>query len=95
MYYNIGSLVIGFTAWILGFMGIRSEQHKSALQFSSFTCCCTALLLQFYEIKRRCAMEDWSAVDDTIGGICFAAMTLTVITVILNLLAERSNKKGA
>ena len=90
MYYNIGSLAIGFTAWVLGFIGIRAEKRKSLYQLSSFTCYCTALLLQFHELKRRCALNDWSAVDDTIGAVTFAASVLIVITVLLNIFSERS-----
>lgn len=93
MYYNLGSLILGFAAWILGYVGLRTDGRKSRFQFSSFTCCCSALMLQFLEIKRRCALNDWSAVDDTIGGITFAALVLIAVTVLLNLLSERRNKE--
>ena len=95
MFYNLASLSIGFLAWILGTVGIFRSKSKSFCQLSSFICCCTAMLLQFHEIKRLMRIDDWVAVDDTINAICIAAGTLTVITVILNLLAERSKKKGA
>jgi len=78
MYYNLGSLALGFTAWGLGLT------RKKYSQFASFACCCAALVLQFLEIKRRCALNDWSAVNDTIGGICFAAVVLVAVTLLLN-----------
>ena len=93
MYYNLASFALGLMAWILGTIGLFARDHKSRYQFSSFVCCCTALVLQFYEIKRRCALEDWSAIDDTISGVSFCALVLTVVTVFLNLLCQR-RKKG-
>ena len=95
MIYNLSSLAIGFLAWILATTAIFSSKKKSLYQLSSFVCCCTAMVLQFYEIKRLMRIDDWTAVDDTIGAVSFAAATLTFVTVVLNILAERSKGKGA
>ena len=70
MFYNIGSITLGLAAWIIAFVAICTGNRKSTCQVSSFICCCTSLLLQFYEIRRRMRMDDWIAVDDTINAIC-------------------------
>lgn len=90
MYYNIGSLALGFAAWILGIIGICSKKKAPVYQLSSFTCCCAAMFLQFQEIKKLMRIDDWIAVDDTINARCLAAGVLITITVLLNL---RSIKK--
>lgn len=94
MYYNLASLALGLVSWGFGFTSLLARTRKSRYQLSSFICCCAALVLQFYEIKRRMRVDDWIGVDDTISAICFAAVTLTAVTVFLNLLCERSKKGG-
>lgn len=92
-FFNLGSLTIGLAAWLIAFLGIYADRKKSICQLSSFSCCCTALLLQFFEIKRRMAADDWTAVDDTINAVSFAAAILVLVTVVLNFLCEK-RKKG-
>ena len=89
MYYNLGSIIIGLVAWGLGFLGMHAKKNISMFQISSFSCCCTALMLQFLETKRLCQIEDWSAIDDTINATCIAAGTLILVTILLNLLSEK------
>ena len=88
MFYNIGSITLGLAAWIIAFVAICTGNRKSTCQVSSFICCCTSLLLQFYEIRRLMRMDDWIAVDDTINAICLAAGVLISVTVTLNLICE-------
>ena len=89
MFYNIASLGIGLVAWAMGICAVFSGKKQSRYQMASFICCCTSLLLQFYEIRRRMRIDDWVAVDDTINAICMAAGVLIAVTILLNLICER------
>lgn len=88
-FYSIGSLSLGFTAWILACIAIKCKKGPSAYRFSagSFAACITSLLLQFLEIKNRTDASDLGAVEDTIWGVILASLVLIGITFLLNSIA--------
>ena len=85
MLYNISSLLLGLAAWLFAVISIH---HSQKFQTGSFICCATSLCLQFLELRRLCEIGDISAVLDTIGGVTFAAIVLTTVTVLINLYAQ-------
>lgn len=94
--YNLLSLGLGIGAWILG--GSAALRGKfGGFSFASLSLCAISLTLQFYEIRQRADMGDWSAIDDTVGALTFAAAALVSVTLALNgiaLLRQRKTKKG-
>lgn len=92
--YNIGSIMLGLFAWGFGFSAMKRKNNNAVNNLSaiSFSMCILSLLFQFFEIKSRADIKDFAAIDDTIGGIVFAAVTLTVITILLNTAALVKNK---
>ena len=88
---NLFSLLLGLLAWGLGFCGAMRKHHR--LCFYSFTACGIALVLQFFEIRRRVAAEAWYALLDTVPALSGAAAILLAVTVLLNAAAlYRSGK---
>ena len=83
--YNLASLALGLAAWVLAAAALFRKSPW--LPYGSFTCCAAALTTQFLEIRRRCLLGDFSAIDDTIEGILFAALSLTIVTLLLNAVA--------
>ncbi|MBR7185535.1 MAG: hypothetical protein IKD37_08005 [Clostridia bacterium] len=60
---------------------------------ASGTACSVALLLQLGEIMYRAAIDDYSAIADTIGAIVVAGVVLVAVTAVLNLAAVLSRTK--
>ena len=50
-------------------------------------CCAGALLSQLMDVKRLVLLGDWAALLDTVDVVVFAAVVLTAVTTVLNLLA--------
>ena len=87
MFYNLGSIFLGLTAWILGYWYLTRLQCSSFVPFCSFSCCSVSLLFQLLELKRRAVAEDACGFYDTIGAICLCAVVLVSGTLLLHLLA--------
>ena len=90
----IGSLLLGLLAWALPMAGMAAGKKPMPLCAGSFALCGLSLLLQLFYIRHLCAIRDFSAIDDTIGAVVFAAEILLAITGILNavsLLIERKS----
>lgn len=87
--FNFISIIVGVAAWVFGCLAVASKTSRAAhgLSVASFTACVGALISQFLEIGRRAALYDYTAIEDTIRGVIIAAVVLTVITVVLNVLA--------
>lgn len=83
---NLISFLLGLCAWALGAAAIV-KKGSCPLSFGSFTLCGGALALQFFEIRRRIALSDWSALMDTADALATAAAILLAVTVALNLIA--------
>lgn len=89
MLFNIASLVLGIGAWILAVLAIITPKavtshRNTALSFSS---CVLALVFQLFEINRRVIIGDYAAIEDTIRAVVIAAVVLSVVTVVLNIVA--------
>lgn len=97
-FFNLGSFVLGIISWMIpvSLMLLPKSKNNAVLGLSmtSFTCCGAALILQLFEIRNRVLLGDWTAIMDTIDLICWAAVGLTVVTVILNAVAlkKKSNQ---
>lgn len=83
--FNLGSLFLGLTAWILGYWYLTRLHCSPFVCFGSFSCCCLSLLLQLMELERRAEAGDASGFYDTIGAIRFCAFVLIAVTVFLHL----------
>lgn len=83
---NLISFLLGLCAWALGAAAI-AKKGSCPLSFGSFTLCGVALMLQFFEIRRRVALCDWSALMDTADALAMAAAVLLTVTTALNLTA--------
>lgn len=83
---NVLSLLSGILAWVLGLTAIvrRGCRLCSGL---SYSCCGSALFFQLLQVQRLAALRDWSALEDTIAAVVFAAGVLLGVTVLLNFLA--------
>ena len=89
MLFNIASLVLGICAWVLALLAIMTSKAVTAHRNTvlSFSSCVLALVFQLLEIHRRVSIGDYSAIEDTIEAIVSAAVVLSVVTVVLNVVA--------
>ena len=87
--FSIGSLVLGFSAWILGILAItRPKAYSSyANTLFSFSLCAISLLLQLFEVQNRVNIGGYAALEDTIGAVNVAAVVLVFVTIGLNIVA--------
>ncbi len=83
-FLNLSSLILGLTAWALGIAACRRSQPLCS--FFSFTCCGLALVLQFFELRHRLALNDLSAVLDIYPAMATIAAVLLLGTVAVNAL---------
>jgi len=89
---NVGSLVLGLTAWILPIVNLfnakKQEQKKrAALSVVSMTACAISICLQLIYQQYLVKIEDWSAVMDTMGATTLVSGILLVGTILLNGIA--------
>ena len=92
--FNFISIIVGIAAWVLGCWAAASKASRTSygLSVASFVSCVVALISQLLEIGRRVAISDFAAVEDTIRAVIIAAIVLTVVTVVLNVVAFVRNK---
>lgn len=86
--YNIGSIVLGLMAWILPLAGLALRQkvrYAWAFSTASFSAALLSLTLQFFEIRHRVEVNDFSALMDTIHVLCGVVVVLVVVTMLLNM----------
>lgn len=89
---NLGSLFLGLMAWIIPILTMKNSRKYGIKRFYnstivSFSACISSLCLQLFEINHRVEIGDLSAIMDTIGTLRWVALTLAVITIMLNTLA--------
>ena len=93
--FNIGSFILGTCAWLFAGFAISTSKavisHRNTL--ASFCFCVISLVLQFFEVNRRVLLDDYAAIEDTIGAVLVASVAMVVITIILNLIAVVKAKK--
>ena len=87
--FSIGSLVLGFSAWLLGVLAItRTKAYFAyANTLCSFSLCAISFLLQLFEVQNRVSIGDYAAIEDTIGAVNIAAVVLVFVTIGLNTVA--------
>ncbi len=89
---NVGSLILGFIAWILPVVNLM-QRHKTdngnwaILTAASITACAVSLCLQLFYTNHLVTIEDWSALMDTSGAVASVATFLLVVTIILNVIS--------
>ena len=93
--FSIGSLVLGFSACILGILAItRLKAYFSyANTLFSFSLCAVSLLLQLFEVQNRVNIGVYAAIEDTIGAVNIVAIVLVFITIVLNIVAFMKARK--
>lgn len=85
--YNLLSLFLGFTAWVLPVVYLCIGKRRDLFCGGSFALCAVTLFLRLREIFVRVERVDFSGIEDTIQVNLFAATVLLVTTVVLNALA--------
>lgn len=91
---NIGSLALGLGAWIFAVFAIcKKEPISHANAVCSFSFCVLSLLLQLFEVQNRVNIGDYAAIEDTIGAVNIAAVTLLFVTILLNIAAFLKARK--
>ncbi len=88
-FLNLASLFSGLAALLLAGCAVfaRNRRRSSGLTGGSFCLCALSLLLQLAEIGHRANTGDFSAIDDTIQAVLFAASALFLLTSALNAAA--------
>lgn len=95
MFFNFASIILGVSAWVLPCIVLfKKSTAIPGFMCGSFGLCIASLCFQFMQIKYLIG-ADFSAIDDTIGFIVFAAITLSAITLILNVGVLIKSKKNA
>ena len=95
---NVGSLLLGLSAWALPIFASfkkRTLSHTShtILVLCSISAAGFALFLQMLYTWYLVAIDDFGALSDTIYAVVFAAFVLLVITIFLNVMSIR--ERGA
>lgn len=87
MVFSVGSIILGLIAIAIPFFAIRGVKFPLHSSLYSFTACTLSLLLQFYEIKNRVELNDFSAIMDTINTLCMVATVFIIVVIIINAVA--------
>jgi len=83
---NIASLFLGFAAWTLPVLVMIRKKPVPGCGEISFSLCSLSLLYQILYNHHLVTIRDWSAVEDTHGAVVLAAVVLTIVTGLLNVL---------
>lgn len=82
---NLGSLLLGLTAWVLPVIALFRRQRHKAIPLISLTACALSLLLQVCNVLHRVNTGDLTTLTDTMWFVMLAAAALAVGTVLFNL----------
>ena len=93
------SYILDLSSILLGLAAIVFAVHS--VQVKGCLICCTvglgtiglSLLCQLLELKRLAGIGDFSAIEDTLGARCFAAVVLIAVVLILNIAALLRGRK--
>ena len=90
-YLNLGSLLLGLTAWALPIVNLvkrNRSKHKKwyILSLSSLCACAASLLMQIFYTNYLIRIEDWSALMDTNNAVVLASTVLFLVALILNII---------
>ena len=86
---NLGSLLLGLTAW--GIPAVYFSRRKPGGDRAGLACllsmaaCAGALFLQVLYNKHLVELQDWSALMDTSGAVAWVSALLLAVTLILDL----------
>ncbi|MBP2239642.1 cytochrome c oxidase subunit 4 [Cytobacillus eiseniae] len=85
---NLGSLVLGVSAWVLPAINIFRYEKQSknwiTLTIMSVSFCTISLFFQIWSFYERVKIEDWSALMDTVSIIVSIPAVLLIGTILLN-----------
>ena len=84
---SVVSLSLGLVSWVLPITCLFIKKRREFLTCGSLLCVVFSLYFQLREIMRLTNKGDWSAIEDTIHAVVFAATVLIVVTLVLNILA--------
>lgn len=90
--WNLASVLLGLLALGIPVLGMGLFEHdrpkgRYACSAVSFACCLGALVCQLFEVHRRVALRDWTALEDTISVLAKPWAVLSLVVVVLNLIA--------
>ncbi|SDN62054.1 hypothetical protein SAMN04488053_102251 [Alkalicoccus daliensis] len=98
-YLNVASFLLGLFAWALPFLNLIRDPHTRQSKWGmtallSLSACAVALLLQIFYNLHLVEIQDWAALEDTMGGVAFVSAVLLSITLILNFLPLLLRSRG-
>lgn len=93
-FFNLGSLILGFAAWIIPLACILVKKTGVPAAMLSFGACTLSLLFQLAELQHRVHLSDWSALMDTVNAVVFAAVVMATVTFLLNAAAIIKHKNN-
>jgi cytochrome c oxidase subunit 4 len=96
---NLGSLILGLTAWILPIVRLmrRNKAGKGnvPLLFAlSLGACALSLCLQIFYTDHLVKIEDWSALMDISFAMAWVSALLLAVTLLLNAIVLVSYYRG-
>lgn len=82
----LGSLILGFIAWILPIMKFNriKNMNWAVRSILSISACAISLSFQIIYNNHIVQLGDWSALMDTTGTSTSLSIVLLVVTIILN-----------
>ena len=84
---SVVSLGLGLVSWALPVFYLFVKKRREFFTCGSLLCVVFSLYFQLREVARLTNKGDWSAIEDTIHAVVFAATVLIVVTLALNILA--------
>ncbi|MDO5063350.1 MAG: hypothetical protein Q4D77_09235 [Peptostreptococcaceae bacterium] len=89
---NIGSFLLGLISWFFAFRNLSNKKPKDhasriAHPIISLSSCVLALYFQMLYNWHLATIQDWTAIEDTAGGVLIYALVLVFVTVMLNALS--------
>ena len=92
-FYMLGSLLLGFAAWVLPLISLLRKKRPGPFCAVSFGLCSISLLFQIFYTQHLVNIRDWAAIEDTHGAVSFAAVVMFSVTAVLQLLAFAAAKR--
>ena len=94
--YPVGSLVTGLAAWAIPLwqMTLARSDKTAVSGLLSLAAALTSVSVQFFSLAHEVDTGDFSAIEDTIHGLCVVVVLFCMVTVLLNLLMIWRAKKN-
>lgn len=89
---NLGSFLLGLISWFFAFRNLTNKKpkdHASRIVYPiiSLSSCVLALYFQMVDTWHLTTIQDWTAIEDTSGGVLLYALVLVFMTIMLNALS--------